>query len=94
MGYQLSPEELNNTAERFRNDVGELERIMQDLKTSSTNLLEVWVGAGATEFSVDFDEFEKAGSTMITCLTERADALAASARLAEETESALKQQWA
>lgn len=91
--YQLSPSELRTTALKFNTDAGELDTIMKDLSGAVDTLLDGWKGAGSEEFSQDFKEFSEACDKMITCLTERSQALNSSAQLADETQDALRKQW-
>lgn len=91
--YQLSPSVLRTTASKFNTDAGELDTIIKDLGGAVDTLLDGWKGAGSEEFNQDFRDFSAACEKMITCLTERSEALNSSAQLADETQDALRKQW-
>ena len=92
--FTLTPSQQRETSTTFSREAGELERTIGTLKTAVTTLLDGWKGAGSDEFGNDFSEFEISSRKMVDCLEERAVALNNSAKLAEETSDALKNQWA
>ena len=91
--FSLSPSEMITVAETFEGCSTDLLETAKRMSDAAKTLTSSWVGAGADEFQDDIENFRNTCDKMVEVLDEKTKALRESARVADETQAALQNQW-
>lgn len=90
---RMTPESMRQRANEYRTEAGKLGEIITKMDTLLTNLQSEWEGSSSESYAARYTELKPGFQKAEELINEIATALDSTARVMEETDTEIANQW-